>query len=329
MEPVIEGFGAQIRFALQDDSVPTQIAGPFDSIEVAAMGGSALAWDVLAETLGHQLDVPIRIHRDYQIGRVSEGALGIACSFSGNTEETLSAHASLSEQCRSTVVIAAGGELLERARSASQPTVVVPREREPADFQPRCAVGYVLTYAARIVEAAGLSTGLTDTIAEALADYESVDVRADAERMAAWLEGGIPIIYAAAARERSVARTMKIKINENAKYPAFAGALPEINHNEMIGFEASVAPFRLLYMADRDDSESIARRFEILSELFAERGLSHIETRRYQVPGETALGRVLAASTFGDWCSHALALARGIDPTPVDLIEEFKAKLGG
>lgn len=107
MPAAIAGLGSQIRFALVDTTIPENFDQTFDSIEVVAMGGSALAWDILNETMGQKLNGTMRIHRDYSIPQVSPGALGIACSVSGNTEETLAAYEMMREQCRCVIAIKA------------------------------------------------------------------------------------------------------------------------------------------------------------------------------------------------------------------------------
>ena len=330
MATAIAGLANQIRFALADTSLPEELDQSFDSIEVAAMGGSALAWDVLNETMGHQLNRTLRIHRDYSVTQVSPGALGIACSVSGNTEETLAAYEMMRERCRCVIAITAGGELAKRAKSDAVELIRVPLENEPSDFQPRNSVGYLLTYGVRLLQAAGFGDDLVGDIESALIDYENncEGIEDRAKQTAQWINGNIPIVYSTASLFNSLARTMKIKFNENAKYAAFAGALPEVNHNEMIGFESDIGTgFRIIYLSDPSDSDAVINRFDTMSRLFEERGYSHVQTRMVDLIGDTRLGRVLGGISFGDWCSYHLAMLRGVDPTPVDFIEDFKAAL--
>jgi glucose/mannose-6-phosphate isomerase len=330
MATAIAGLANQIRFALVDTALPEKMDQSFDSIEVAAMGGSALAWDVLNETMGHQLNRTLRIHRDYSFTQVSPGALGIACSISGNTEETLAAYEMMREQCSGVIAITAGGELARRANNDSVELIRVPLENEPRDFQPRNSVGYLLTYGVRLMQTAGFGANLVSELEAAVTDYENnyEAIEDRAKQTAQWINGNIPIVYSTASLFNSLARTMKIKINENAKYAAFAGALPEINHNEMIGFQSDIGTgFRIIYLSDPSDSDAVIRRFSTMGRLFEERGFSHVQTRKIDLNGDTRAGRVLAGISFGDWCSYHLAMLRGVDPTPVDFIEAFKAEL--
>jgi len=330
MATAIAGLGNQIRFALADTTLPAKLDQSFDSIEVAAMGGSALAWDVLHETMGHRLNGALRIHRDYSVTQVSPAALGIACSVSGNTEETLAAYEMMRERCGCVIALTAGGELAKRAISNSVQLIRVPLENEPSDFQPRNSVGYLLTYGVRLLQAAGIGTNLVSEIEAAVIDYDNHcdGIEDRAKETAQWINGNIPIVYSSTSLFNSLARTMKIKFNENAKYAAFAGALPEINHNEMIGFESDIGTgFRIIYLSDASDSDAVINRFATMSRLFEERGYYHVQTRKIELLGDTRLGRILTGISFGDWCSYHLAMLRGVDPTPVDFIEDFKAEL--
>jgi len=330
MATAIAGLGNQIRFALADTTLAQLPDYNFDSIEVAAMGGSALAWDVLNETMGHKLKGALRIHRDYSLTQVSPDSLGIACSISGNTEETLAAYEMMREQCNSVIAITAGGELAKRAESDSVELIRVPLENEPIDFQPRNSVGYLLTYGARLLQAVGIGANLVGEIEAAVIDYDNHcdGIEDRAKETAQWINGNIPIVYSSASLFNSLARTMKIKFNENAKYPAFAGALPEINHNEMIGFESDIGTgFRIIYLSDPGDSDAVRNRFFTMSRLFKERNITHVQTRKIDLSGDTRLSRVLGGISFGDWCSYHLAILRRVDPTPVDFIEDFKAEL--
>lgn len=330
MATAIAGLGNQIRFALADTTIAQLPDYDFDSVEVAAMGGSALAWDVLNETMGHKLNGALRIHRDYSVTQVSPDSLGIACSISGNTEETLAAYEMMREQCKCVIAITAGGELAKRAESDSVELIRVPLKNEPSDFQPRNSVGYLLTYGARLLQATGIGTNLVGEIEAAVIDYDNHcdGIEDRAKETAQWINGNIPIVYSSASLFNSLARTMKIKFNENAKYPAFAGALPEINHNEMIGFESDIGTgFRIIYLSDPGDSDAVRNRFSTMSRLFEERKFTHVQTQIIDLSGDTRLGRVLGGISFGDWCSYHLAILRGVDPTPVDFIEDFKAEL--
>ncbi len=145
--------------------------------------------------------------------------------------------------------------------------------------------------------------------------------------LAIWLEDSIPVIYTDERHERSIARPMKIKFNENAKRPAFFNSLPESNHNEMIGFERPLGSFALIYLRDPASDPRLHDRFRAMQETFGESGIRHVKFREWTLVGESALEKIFAANSFADWASYTTALIDRIDPSPVQLVQDFKAKL--
>lgn len=342
MAAVIEGIPGQIAFALDDPDFPEIPSGPFDRAVLLGMGGSALAMDVIAEAFSDELRPGQLVSwRRYERPPTYSDtrSLFIASSFSGNTEETLSAARTLPETAN-LVVVAAGGQLAEFAHKNARPLIRIPADRECSGFQPRSATGYFVTYLARLLIHAGLLPNVRSRL-EILPHFlmeRNAEIRARAEEIAIWLEPKIPVIYTDDRYERSIGRIAKIKINENAKRPAFSNVLPEANHNEMISFsrpygimgvEGPSARFGFLYLKDPSPSSlpRIHQRFEALRELFDKEHYQHIDFRSWDIPGETNLERIFAALTFADWCSYTLALLDRIDPTPVHQVEEFKGLL--
>jgi glucose/mannose-6-phosphate isomerase len=126
----------------------------------------------------------------------------------------------------------------------------------------------------------------------------------------------------------SIARTAKIKFNENAKRPAFFNGLPEANHNEMIGFSNNaIGDFGILYLHDPASHPRIPERFNVMKKVFLREGLHNVAFREWVIPGETKIQRIFGAINFADWCSYTVALLDGVDPTPVALVESFKQVL--
>ena len=151
MAEVIEGTPDQIEFALSDPAFPEIPKAAIERVILAGMGGSALPGNVLADAF--EFSVPFEVCRQYSFpSGIDESTLLIACSFSGNTEETVEALQAIPSDSRATiVVVTAGGKLLELAEERGYPVVRIPKEREVDGFQPRCATGYVMTYVARIL----------------------------------------------------------------------------------------------------------------------------------------------------------------------------------
>jgi len=332
MARVMERFPRQITRALEIE-LPPLPEGPFDRVVVAGMGGSALPVDVLVDAFEERLRVPVSVCRHYRLPHgVDERTLVIGSSFSGGTEEVLEAMRGFPREARNIVVLTAdkGGALSALAKLASTrgfPLVLIPAFEEPQGFQPRSAVGYFVTFLARILAGTGVMDDPAPELVRAQAFLAKLDVGPDAERIARWLVDKIPVVYTDDQHQRSVARIAKIKFNENAKRPAFFNAFPEANHNEMIGFSLPVARFGVLYLHDPASHPRIQQRYQVMKEAFAHAELSHMAFERWDMPGANRLERLFASMAFSERCAYNLALLDGFDPTPVKLVETFKELL--
>ncbi len=328
MAAVIERTPGQIEFALTDSNFPEIQKREYSLVIVAGMGGSALPIDVLKGAFHGRFCTPIDVCRNYRcLSRVSPMTLAVASSFSGNTEEAITAMEDIAGRGAEMVVIAAGGRLEEIAHERGYPLVRIPYEREGEGFQPRSATGYMVTYFARMFSAAGILEDPTSELSTLPSFLRSLNIRSQAEEMARWFADRIPVIYVDEPHESSIARIFKIKLNENAKRPAFYYSLPEANHNEMIGFTQPYGRFAVLYLCDPASHERVNQRFDIMKKLFQQRGLDHVDFRQWTLPGDTALRKIFAGLLFADWCAYTLALLGGIDPSPVSFVEEFKVEL--
>ena len=322
---VIENMPGQIEYALADPDFPAIDLRPPRKVVVAGMGGSALPVEVLLGAFAGRFGAPVEACRHYTYTGADADTLAVASSFSGNTEETIECFEGMLQQGAQGVVLTAGGRLAGLAREQGLPLILVPAAREGEGFQPRCATGYVVTYLARILAAAGVLR-LPQQVLQPLPGFlRGLSLRQQAEDVARWIGDRVPVFYTDEQHLQSVARINKIKINEHAKRAAFFNALPEANHNETIGFTAPYGPFALLYMHDPDSHPRILRRFEVMQEVFA--GSDHMDFRMWTMPGDTAAEKVFACGVFGEWCAYTCALLAGIDPTPVPLVESFKAAL--
>jgi glucose/mannose-6-phosphate isomerase len=132
-----------------------------------------------------------------------------------------------------------------------------------------------------------------------------------------------PIIYST-DKYRSLAMIFKIKINENAKTPAFWNYFPELSHNEMVGFTLPQADFHVLTLADSEEHPQNKKRIAITSDLFKERG---IDMTIFEIKGTEIFSKIFSTLLLGDWTSYHLALAYGQDPTPVEMVEDLKKRL--
>jgi glucose/mannose-6-phosphate isomerase len=332
MKKVIERIPAHIEIALAQ-TMPKLPSGPFNKAILVGQGGSALPADVVADAFAGEFRIPLTVSRYYNLPpAVDKKTLIIACSFSGGTEEVLSSIGQLPEHAENIVVISGGGRLISMAAERGYPIIRIPVDKEPKGFQPRMAFGYIITYLVRLLSYAGIKDGAQPEPISELSNVplflRQAEIRQAAQDAAVWLAEKIPVVYTDESHLMSVARIAKIKFNENSKRPAFFNALPEANHNEMIGFSKSLARFGILYLHDYDSHPRIRQRFEVMKRVFAREAFDHIGFREWRIPGATRIQKIFAALVFADWCSYSLALIDGFDPTPVKLVENFKQELG-
>lgn len=327
MAKVIERLPNQIEIALMDDMPPIP-QGPFDQVVLAGMGGSALPMDVVTDVFRTGIKVPIKVSRQYQFPPSSgRASLIIVSSFSGNTEEVVEPIEKLPRNAPNVVVLTSGGRLAAIGNERGYPVIRIPVEHEPEGFQPRSAVGYMVTYLARLLFCADVLADPRAHLEALPAFLRKTDTRTPAEETAVWLRERIPVIYTDEAHLLSIARVMKIKFNENAKRPAFFNALPEANHNEMIGFAGPLAAFGLVYLHDPESHPRIRQRFNVMKQVFQHEKFDNVAFREWSMPGDGNVQRIFAALAFIEWCSYTLALLDGVDPTPVELVERFKQEL--
>ncbi|MFH0923097.1 MAG: bifunctional phosphoglucose/phosphomannose isomerase [Candidatus Micrarchaeota archaeon] len=286
-----------------------------DKLVLLGMGGSALPGDLLNFCFG----LSIRVSRDYDCPPEVDGkTLVLACSYSGNTEETLSAAKQAFDAGGKLVCIATGGKLKKFADEFGLPFVEL-----PSGIQPRCATGYFFSSLTKVLANSGF-LDLKDDELKALSEWlGSKDFDETGRKIAVKIKGSIPVFYSS-SEWWPIARVCKIKINENSKQPAFYNVFPELNHNEMVGFTNPVARFTAVFLRNPSDDERVKRRMEITRSLLNEKGVNSID---YQVIGESALQTCFSTLLFFDWASYHLALENGVDPTPVEMVEGLKKKL--
>jgi glucose/mannose-6-phosphate isomerase len=261
--------------------------------------------------------------QDYELAPWTPADYAVLCSsYSGSTEETLACFAAAEALGVRRIVATTGGPLAESARAADVPVVGI-----PAGLQPRAAVGYMFTIVAEVASLLGAADALRTEIDSSAAHLEH---RREAlvERSAAVaedLEDSIPAIYGCDLTA-PVAYRWKTQINEQSKSLALWGELPEIDHNEIVGWTgASESRFSAVFLEDRDQHPRQRERIELTAELIAPHAASVI---RIETEGETRTERLLWAVMLGDLVSLQLAARRGVDPGTVEVIERLKDRLG-
>jgi len=300
------------------------------SIVVTGMGGSALAALLAKAWLKNDIIVPFEVMRGYDLpAYVNHQTLVIASSYSGNTEETVSALGQAKERGAQIGVIASGGKLIEIADASNIAHVTL-----PTGLQPRMAVIYNLRALLALFENFGFAEGKLAEV-EALSQWLGAQSAAwaptvpaeqnYAKQLAKQAVGKTPVFYGGALTA-PVAYKWKISFNENAKNVAFWNEYPEFNHNEFLGWTSHPVekPFAVFDLISSFEHPQILKRFEISDRLLS--GLRPKATV-VNLVGESLIAQLLWASILADYVSIYVAILNGVDPTPVELIEKFKKEL--
>lgn len=301
-----------------------------DNIVVAGMGGSALAAAISVSWPGHNL--PFQIVRGYDIPNyVNEKTFFIASSYSGNTEETLTALAQAEAKKAQIAIISSGGKLAEIAAEKGYPIINL-----PASMQPRYAVLYGLKGLITLLDAAGLlsdSKALSDL--ESAADFlqkstagwvATIPTKDNLAKQIAQEAIGKSVVIYSGPKLAPAGYKWKISFNENAKQVAWCNQYPEFNHNEFIGWskQPTHKPYCVIDLVSNLENDRVNKRFEVSERLLSGLRPSPIKV---EAQGSSLLEQILWVVALGDFVSLYAALLGGIDPTPVDLIENLKKLL--
>ncbi len=333
MGAAVRGLPDQCRAAWQE-ARRLELPADYREIErivILGMGGSAIAGDIFRLLLARECPLPVLNHRHYDLPPSVDGrTLLIAASFSGNTEETLSAfQQGLATPARK-LVLTTGGRLLATARANGVPAFVFQFRGEP-----RAAFGYGLMPLLAVAEATGLTQGIARDVDEAIAAMEALRSRigeevplADnaAKRLAGRLSGRLPVIYGAEVLTE-VAHRWKTQLNESSKVWAFYEQLPEASHNALVSCELppEVAGLALVvYLRSPDLHPRVALHYEFSQRALAQAGVEYAEV---EAEGRSALAQTMTSVLMGDYVSYYLALLNGVDPTPTTNIDNLKAWL--
>ncbi|MBX7152082.1 bifunctional phosphoglucose/phosphomannose isomerase [bacterium] len=301
-------------------------AGLFHNIVISGMGGSAIAGDFTKNIF--TLPVPVIVSRDYELPAfVNEHSLVIISSYSGNTEETISAFQDAVRKNATIISIATGGEIAKLAIGNSKLHIQI-----PAGYQPRQAIGFSLITMVSILNtvfSAGMSPIIDRTIAkirEVKGQAAEVHSNNPMIQIASQIASRPVIIYSSEKMFPAAVR-FKGQISENAKLLAFANTIPEMNHNEIVGWEtvekAAKENFNVVLIRDKNDHAQVQRRFDIIRSMLSEKTL----VTEIQTEGETYLEKFITLIYRVDWISYYMAIVRRQDPTPVDIITKLKNAL--
>jgi len=311
--------------------LPQALAG-VEQLVIVGMGGSAIGGALLQDLVADEIDLPINLVRGYALPRFvcGERTLVVACSYSGNTEETLSCFRQAVNRGTQVLAITTGGKLAALAERAGPPVISFDYQS-----QPRAALGYAFILLLGAVHQLGLVRDFADDVAEAADVMETWQAEIEpgvptgdnaAKQLAARTHGKLPVIYGAGFLG-ATANRWKTQFNENAKSWAFFEVLPELNHNAVVGLGIpDVVREQSLVIVLRSalDAERIAERWDVTGELLEREGVAAAEVRGR---GQSKLAQALSLIHFGDYVSYYAAVLNQVDPTPVETIAFLKDRL--
>lgn len=302
-----------------------------DNVVVIGMGGSAIGGDLLRTLVQSESKKPVIVHRDYGLPAfVDEYTLLIASSYSGNTEETLSAFGPALKTGAKKLAMTTGGKLGEMAAANNIPVFKIEYKA-----QPRAALGFSFIPALGFMQKLGFISDKAADIEETVRVLETLSLKLDenspastnpAKQLAGRLYGKLPVVYGAGIASE-VAHRWKTQINENAKAWAFYEVFPELNHNATVGFPYPpevAGKIRVVMLRSPLFNERVKLRYEVTSELLKKAG---VEYEYVDAEGESALAQVMCLVLMGDFTSYYLAILNRVDPSPVEVISYLKDRL--
>jgi glucose/mannose-6-phosphate isomerase len=310
-------------------SVPPKVKP--ENIVIVGMGGSAIGGEILHDWLRDVLPIPIEVCRDYNLpAYVNKDTLVFANSYSGNTEETLSAFLAANKRKCTTIAITSGGQLEEFSKKLQVPYITI-----PTGLPPRVAVPYLFFPLPVLMEKMEILSNVRDELEETILVLErlgkansfSVPTEENkAKKLAQELMGTVPIVYG--FRQYSViAHRLKTQFNENSKVPSKYDVFPELNHNETVGWEASetlTKQFSVILIRDPEEPSEIRNRIETTTSLAFNRAKKVL---KIDAEGKGKLAKMFSVLCIGDFASVYLAILQKKDPTPVKIIDRVKREL--
>lgn len=306
--------------------------GKVNKMVISGMGGSAVGGDLLKTYLRDEIKIPIQVVRDYSLPSfVDKQTLVFSNSYSGNTEETLTAYKQAIKAKAKVIAITSGGKLKKLSKQNGNPCIII-----PSDLPPRASLGYLFFPMLLTLSKIGVikpQNKAVDETIKLLKDL-SEEMRPQrpisdnyAKQLAVRLYNKVPIIYGASDETGVVALRWRNQFNENSKTFAVSNVFPELDHNEVVGWETLInvtQSFHLMILEDKDDHPGVKRRIEITKDIIKEKvgAIEHINSR-----GNSLLARLFSLISLGDFVSTYLAILYDVDPTPVKVIDYLKNEL--
>ncbi|MBL0332820.1 MAG: bifunctional phosphoglucose/phosphomannose isomerase [Chlorobi bacterium] len=310
-----------------------------NKIVILGMGGSAIGGDLLRSyihSFSYRNGIDISICRGYVPQNINKNTLVIASSYSGDTEETISAFKVAIKSAGYVIVISTGGTILKLAKRDKFPTIII-----PSGLQPRAALALSFFPLLQVLainqnlfgdEIKNITLNAISETLDLLKKLTKIfssgsNRNNKAYTLAQKINGKIPVIYSSSDRLDAVNLRFRGQIQENAKSLAFGNLLPEMNHNEINSWQNPVElqnKFVAIFLHDKDDHERVSKRMVITKNIISKSTRSSIDIVSQ---GNSLIARMFSLILLADWTSYYLALFIGVDPTPVPIIQNLKKKL--
>ena len=324
-------FPTQFKEARQiGEQYVVNINKEIKNILFTGMGGSAIAGDLVIACLKDEVNIPFSVIRDYFLPNyVNESSLVIILSYSGNTEESLSIYQHAAKKKAQIICLTSGGTLTAWAQRDNFPVITIPSGQPP-----RSAIGYLSIPLIIALHRLGIISDKTTDFeethqlllqkAQLFSPENNPNLAIDVSKK---LINKLPVVYSSIELLQVVAMRWKCQISENAKTLAFYNSFPELNHNEIVGWQMLkniFKNFQLIYLYDNNDYYRNQKRMEFTKKILEQESLSLIELYS---EGESRLTRLFSLIYLGDMISYYLAIFNGVDPTPIDKIQSLKKQL--
>lgn len=324
MKELIAAFPGQLEEALrigQNYSFKSPSETPANVL-LTGLGGSGIGGSIIQNYVADKLKVPFTVNKDYFIPAfVNSGTLVIVCSYSGNTEETLQAMKQAIKAKATVVCITSGGEIEALAAKKGYDCIVV-----PGGMPPRTCVGYSIVGILFVLRHFGLLKTKFIPEIQASIDLLNAETKAlarKAQTIAKKLDGKFPIIYASQPFEGLAVRVRQ-QINENSKMLASHGVIPEMNHNELVGWRDKDDRYAVVLLRNEDDYERVQTRMEINKKIIKKYTPNIIELYS---KGNSYFEKLFYFIHLTDWVSLYLSELHGVDATEVQVIDYLKSSL--
>lgn len=301
-------------------------------IVISGLGGSAIGGDLIRAYFADKCDVPVIVNRHYYFpDYVGKNSLVIISSYSGNTEETTASYKDAIKRKAKIFCITSGGEVEKMAKKYKHPYIKI-----PGGFPPRAALGYSFFPMLIALSKLGFIKNQKKEIKETLLLLHELSSRYSnhnahdnlALNLAKTIHGKLPVIYSGADKFDTVNTRWRGQITENAKTLAFGHVFPELNHNEIVGWEVLkdiMKKIHVIILRDREDFKRIQLRMDVTKGSIGEfaDGITEVYSE-----GKSLLARMFSLLYLADWLSFYLAMLNGVDPSPVKKIDFLKEELG-